>query len=834
MKLFHKIAITTLGIVLAGSTGAGIAHYNRSDVKMASAATRYEYNLYSGALTEGDYLLVNSTYAMKASISSNRFANLSVTVSDNKIVTDDVTAVWHIAQSGSYWTLYNASAEKYAGGNTTKNQGALLSSVTDYAKWTVTAGSTYEFENYGRANGGSDTGNKYLRNNTTSGWACYGSSTGKAPALYKKGNAVADPTVTSVTVTAGALSGGYKGYSTIQCSATVNGENNPSQDVVWTISSNSTYVASQTSVAGASIDNKGKITFTDSATVYAFATSTVAGYTNVRGSVQCVASGLKTLVSYVQLDKTQRVKVGMKVAILNNAGDYSLSKTQNTNNRAAIAAESDEVGGFKISKIQEDNVQLFDLVAGTQPNSFAFSYDDSGTTRYIYAAGTGTSNQLKTTTVLADDSSFTITISAGVAEIVSCDSSRNGHLRYNYNSGNPIFACYSSDCNASLYIAGTSLPDDIPLTSISDVAIENFEVYSTVNLTANYLPVTATEGIVVTATNTDGEVEIGTPVMADGVLTVSVKGLVAGNVTITLTGEYTTTAVANKAFVVSPYSATHNKITSSSSIYNGVKVILGNSEHKLASGLHTGGNNVPAVEIGFSDDGNSLSNAGGSAVEYTLWQFTIDELTGWAFYDNGYFLTAGTGNNNYLKRNASLSKYCLFNITFDAGQVNIVSVCTDVTRNTMFANKSSKIFSCYAADTTTQELFDLYSNNASQTNANVIAGFEDALLKMDAISESDKGTGLCKSNHYYEYAKNVYNNVLTEAQKALMSSEGNARLAAWAAANGEHIDNYQLLSNTHLTIRMNNNNVWLIVVMSSIAAISLAGVFFIIRKRKHQ
>ena len=38
MKLFHKIAITTLGLAMAAATGAGIARYNRSDVQRANAA----------------------------------------------------------------------------------------------------------------------------------------------------------------------------------------------------------------------------------------------------------------------------------------------------------------------------------------------------------------------------------------------------------------------------------------------------------------------------------------------------------------------------------------------------------------------------------------------------------------------------------------------------------------------------------------------------------------------------------------------------------------------------------------------------------------------------
>ena len=159
----------------------------------ADPAPTGTFELFSGDIEEGDYVIV-STNALSNTANSNRIASQAVTVSDNKIVNPDAAIIWHIAPvSGetSYWTLYNEVAEKYAGGTTTKNQGALLDDVTDYAKWTITEGTNvYEFVNKGREKGTSDSGNKYLRynsqNNENSRWACYGNGTGTAPTLYKK------------------------------------------------------------------------------------------------------------------------------------------------------------------------------------------------------------------------------------------------------------------------------------------------------------------------------------------------------------------------------------------------------------------------------------------------------------------------------------------------------------------------------------------------------------------------------------------------------------------------------------------------------------------------
>ena len=142
------------------------------------------FNLFSGSIEEGDYVFYYNGYTLKAEISSSRFTNVSVTPSNDTIENPNALTIWHVKPNGNYWTIYNEATEKYAGSTNAKNQGALLSSVTDNAKWTVTGSSTYQFENLARSSG-SDPNNKWLRQNGTNGWACYSTSTGGALSLYK-------------------------------------------------------------------------------------------------------------------------------------------------------------------------------------------------------------------------------------------------------------------------------------------------------------------------------------------------------------------------------------------------------------------------------------------------------------------------------------------------------------------------------------------------------------------------------------------------------------------------------------------------------------------------
>ena len=155
------------------------------------------YELFSGDLVEGDYVLVFATRnnAMMASqtLNANRLDYAVVSPSENKLVNPDAALVWHIApiSETDYWTIYSADAEKYAASTNAKNQATLADGdLTDNMKWAVTVSAgKYDFENIARSSG-TDPNNKWLRNNDDGtnhyGFACYASGTGTALTLYKK------------------------------------------------------------------------------------------------------------------------------------------------------------------------------------------------------------------------------------------------------------------------------------------------------------------------------------------------------------------------------------------------------------------------------------------------------------------------------------------------------------------------------------------------------------------------------------------------------------------------------------------------------------------------
>lgn len=145
-----------------------------------------EYQLYSGTISDGDYLIVYNGAAMRASISNSRFNYTDVSIINNKITDPDANLIWSISEDSSVkgsYRLFNANAAKYAASTGTANQGALTTVINDKIRWIISGSATYEFVN---KNNSHDKINANLRRNGTYGFACYSSSTGGALSLYKK------------------------------------------------------------------------------------------------------------------------------------------------------------------------------------------------------------------------------------------------------------------------------------------------------------------------------------------------------------------------------------------------------------------------------------------------------------------------------------------------------------------------------------------------------------------------------------------------------------------------------------------------------------------------
>ena len=158
------------------------ALYSRLDSTGTGSSSSFE--LFSGELVPGSYLITYDNGALKASVAKERLEFATVTPIGNAIDEPDASIVWDIAfTDDGFVTLYNKATSSYAAGTGIKNKAKLLTAVTDYAKWTPSGDGTYEFVNRGNDIKGV---NKNLRRNADFGFACYATSTGGALTLYKQ------------------------------------------------------------------------------------------------------------------------------------------------------------------------------------------------------------------------------------------------------------------------------------------------------------------------------------------------------------------------------------------------------------------------------------------------------------------------------------------------------------------------------------------------------------------------------------------------------------------------------------------------------------------------
>ena len=201
----------TITLVAPGTTNI-TASFAGNETHYAATAASYKltvknslenavpYELHTGNLVEGDYVVFYDNNGMKAQVVSNRLSYTEYIPEADVIYDPSADDVWHISKNGDYWTLYNAATAKYAAGNGTKNQAALVDNVGDAALWTATmTDGTFEFVN--KMNDAASV-NKNLRYNAGYGFACYGTGTGGALSLYKK--VVANDAVTSPIISGNA------------------------------------------------------------------------------------------------------------------------------------------------------------------------------------------------------------------------------------------------------------------------------------------------------------------------------------------------------------------------------------------------------------------------------------------------------------------------------------------------------------------------------------------------------------------------------------------------------------------------------------------------------
>ena len=160
---------------------------------------------------------------------------------------------------------------------------------------------------------------------------------------------------------------------------------------------------------------------------------------NVTVSAVFVYVGQPFEQKYYLVTSTDQLVAGRTYLMVNTLAGKALGTTQNTNNRNGVSVT---INNNVIASI---NNTVCELTLGGQSGAWTFFDSHWNTTGgYLYAASS-TANQLKTQANNDANGQWTVTIaSSGSATIKAKGTNTRNIIRYNPNSGNPIFSCYAS------------------------------------------------------------------------------------------------------------------------------------------------------------------------------------------------------------------------------------------------------------------------------------------------------------------------------------------------------------------------------------------------------
>ena len=161
-------------------------------------------------------------------------------------------------------------------------------------------------------------------------------------------------------------------------------------------------------------------------------------------------------VVYELVTDPSELTVDSEIIIVASASNVALSTTQNNNNRGQAGVTKD---GDTISD-PGSTVQVITIEDGTKDGTVAFNVGNG----YLCAASSS-SNYLRTENTLSDNSSWTVSITDGVATIVAQGTYTKNTMQYNQSSS--LFACYGSASQKAVSIYKRQGTGSAPLPKLA-------------------------------------------------------------------------------------------------------------------------------------------------------------------------------------------------------------------------------------------------------------------------------------------------------------------------------------------------------------------------------
>ena len=332
--------------------------------------------------------------------------------------------------------------------------------------------------------------------------------------------------------------------------------------------------------------------------------------------------------------------VGDKVVIAAAGSNVAMSTTQNTNNRGQVGiTKSDN------SLTANANVQVFEVVAGSEANTVAFKCLNGDQIRKFIAAASSSNNNMHSNDNINANASWIVSIntSTGVASVVAPGSYTRNTIRY--NSSNSVFSCYASgQADVVFYRAGLpSAGISFPQSSYSVDLGETFTAPTLENLNSVTVTYSSSDPDVATVDASSGAVSI----VAAGTTTITAS--FAGNST------YSATEASYELTVVDPNVEHWVKTAIANITASDVFVIVGDDGYAMSN--DNGTTSAPAATA-VTIAANALSAIPAANLQ---WKLSGNATDGYSFYPNGSTTTwlyctasnngvrVGTNNNKLFK-----------------------------------------------------------------------------------------------------------------------------------------------------------------------------------------
>ena len=470
---------------------------------------------------------------------------------------------------------------------------------------------------------------------------------------------VSTPIIESVTINKASISGSYKGSAFIQCSAVVNGQNNPSQDVTWSITSTNSFGTSTEVDGKATIDQTGKVIFLDNIdTLYVWA---LAADGETKGSTTVSADGL----TYVP-------------GTVNNP--YTVAQATSAISSSANDLENVYITG-KISQIDQ---------VSTQYHNATYWISDDGTTEGQFKIYQG--KYLNNQNFTSEDQ-----ISLGDLVIVYGTISKQYS---NLNSGNYITSLTPTPRVSSVSLTPSAVQKAPNATGDVDLLFTNIVINQneTSHKTVSDIDWSSDDENVIYI---DGGEYLVTGSHRDSTtIKASIGGVEYGSATFTV--------IDPNVYVMNYDTTIWTKVTNPSTLVPGDKVILTGvkSDVTYAAGKFvSGGSNVQADTANpLVVSGNKVTGVVDTMI-YTLEAGTVANSV--AFRDSsGKYLYASSSSANQLKAQDEIDD----NASFVLGSDSTVIAQGENSRKSMRYNNvnTSNLFNCYVSGSSTGDAVVFY------------------------------------------------------------------------------------------------------------------------------